>query len=168
MAQQDRTTLKTFFETGDFPTEAQFGALIDSEFNIEDDFQSGWFKASFNFAAFQPNATPVGELPFFTLNANSLPIMLKLKHTTAWTGGPITSTTGSLQNSGNLNVYLVQTGIHLAPANDIGSFGTGTSNTIPDQANPQIITIGISTLNGVIDDLTQGDIDCWILPMQLP
>ena len=30
MAQQNRTTLKTYFETGDKPTQAQFGDLIDS------------------------------------------------------------------------------------------------------------------------------------------
>ena len=35
----DRNTLKTFFETGDVPTEAQFADLIDSKFNlIEDNF----------------------------------------------------------------------------------------------------------------------------------
>lgn len=33
----DRATLKTFFETGDFPTEAQFDDLIDSMVNIQDD-----------------------------------------------------------------------------------------------------------------------------------
>lgn len=34
MAQQIRTILKTYFETGDVPTEAQFIDLIDSLFNI--------------------------------------------------------------------------------------------------------------------------------------
>lgn len=33
----DRATLKTFFEQGDFPTEAQFGDLIDQTLNIPDD-----------------------------------------------------------------------------------------------------------------------------------
>lgn len=37
MAQRNRTTLKTFFETGDFPTESQFGDLIDSCYNENDD-----------------------------------------------------------------------------------------------------------------------------------
>jgi hypothetical protein len=31
MAQQNRTTIKTFFETGDIPTEAQFGDSFDSQ-----------------------------------------------------------------------------------------------------------------------------------------
>jgi len=33
----DRATLKTFFEQGDFPTEAQFGDFIDQTLNIADD-----------------------------------------------------------------------------------------------------------------------------------
>lgn len=37
MASQGRTILKSFFQTGDRPTEAQFADLIDSMFNLEDD-----------------------------------------------------------------------------------------------------------------------------------
>lgn len=37
MAVKDRVTLKSYFETGDKPTEAQFIDLIDSIFNISDD-----------------------------------------------------------------------------------------------------------------------------------
>lgn len=36
MAQQNRTTLKTYFNTGDMPTGAQFGDLIDSMLDILD------------------------------------------------------------------------------------------------------------------------------------
>jgi len=37
MAKQTRATLKTYFETGDFPTQAQFEDFIDSCVNISDD-----------------------------------------------------------------------------------------------------------------------------------
>jgi len=37
MAQQNRTVLKTYFETGDTPTEAEFIDLIDSSYNESDD-----------------------------------------------------------------------------------------------------------------------------------
>jgi len=37
MATQNRTTLKTYFQTGDVPTQSQFGDLIDSTTNIIDD-----------------------------------------------------------------------------------------------------------------------------------
>lgn len=37
MAEQNRTTLKGWFETGDKPTEQQFADLIDSMLNLQDD-----------------------------------------------------------------------------------------------------------------------------------
>ena len=37
MSEQTRTVLKTYFETGDKPTQAQFGDLIDSAVNNVDD-----------------------------------------------------------------------------------------------------------------------------------
>jgi hypothetical protein len=37
MAQQSRATLKGYFETGDTPTQAQFGDLVDSVLNLNDD-----------------------------------------------------------------------------------------------------------------------------------
>lgn len=37
MSQQSRAVLKTYFETGDIPTQAQFAELIDSLFNMVDD-----------------------------------------------------------------------------------------------------------------------------------
>lgn len=37
MAQQDRATLKGYFNTGDIPTQAQFADLIDSCFNLQED-----------------------------------------------------------------------------------------------------------------------------------
>jgi len=40
MAVQDRATLKTYFETGDFPTQAQFSDLIDSMLNLSDDISA--------------------------------------------------------------------------------------------------------------------------------
>jgi hypothetical protein len=39
MAQQDRSTIKTFFETGDIPTEAQFGDSFDSQVFWVDDVE---------------------------------------------------------------------------------------------------------------------------------
>lgn len=37
VAQESRSTLKTYFETGDIPTQAQFESLIDSQWNLADD-----------------------------------------------------------------------------------------------------------------------------------
>jgi hypothetical protein len=40
MAQQNRTTIKTFFETGDIPTQAQFGDSFDSQVFWVDDVET--------------------------------------------------------------------------------------------------------------------------------
>ncbi len=44
MAKKNRTTLKTYFETGDKPTQSQFADLIDSSHNQTDD-DTGWIEA---------------------------------------------------------------------------------------------------------------------------
>ena len=41
-AEQGRTQLKSYFQTGDKPTEAEFGHLIDSAYNITDDTIAGF------------------------------------------------------------------------------------------------------------------------------
>lgn len=48
MTVENRTTLKTYFEAGDVPTQAQFGNLIDSAANLgeDNDFQ-GYEVSSF-------------------------------------------------------------------------------------------------------------------------
>ena len=46
----DRATLKTFFETNDFPTEAQFTDLIDQTVNIADDVPPINFKVTLSSA----------------------------------------------------------------------------------------------------------------------
>jgi hypothetical protein len=48
MAQQSRTTVKTYFETGDTPTQAQFGHLIDSALNLTDDTSDALSEGSTN------------------------------------------------------------------------------------------------------------------------
>jgi len=46
MAEKNRTTLKTYFETGDTPTEDEFIDLIDSNVNIDEDITNGTEKAT--------------------------------------------------------------------------------------------------------------------------
>lgn len=44
----DRLTLKSYFETGDRPTQSEFENLIDSSFNLADDqLASGWLVRNF-------------------------------------------------------------------------------------------------------------------------
>ena len=47
MAQRNKTTLKTYFQTGDIPTSTQYGELIDSSLNLtETAIQIGEFSVS--------------------------------------------------------------------------------------------------------------------------
>jgi hypothetical protein len=47
MAQQNKTTLKTYYQTGDIPTSGQYGELIDSSLNLaETALQVGEFSVS--------------------------------------------------------------------------------------------------------------------------
>jgi len=57
----DRATLKTFFEQGDFPTEAQFADFIDSVVNILDDVPPVNFKTTITTA--QVKALFATEIP---------------------------------------------------------------------------------------------------------
>jgi hypothetical protein len=52
MAQQGKTTLKGYFNTGDVPTEAQFADFIDSYHNLTDDgaFGTAAFTAATDYA----------------------------------------------------------------------------------------------------------------------
>lgn len=53
MAVVDRPTLKSYFETGDRPTQLEFENLIDSSFNIADDqLAAGWIVQSFQDSIF--------------------------------------------------------------------------------------------------------------------
>lgn len=59
MPQQNRATLKTFFETGDRPTQGQFADLIDSAYNPLEDgapFSGAWADLTGVPATFPPSA----------------------------------------------------------------------------------------------------------------
>jgi len=56
MAIVDRATLKTFFETGDHPSQSQFATLIDSCINIVDDGGALWILKKILYSDFQPSS----------------------------------------------------------------------------------------------------------------
>jgi hypothetical protein len=58
MSQQSRTTLKTYFNDGDIPTEEQYGDLIDSFYNLSDDTAE-----DLTINSLQLNTAPTGITP---------------------------------------------------------------------------------------------------------
>ena len=77
-----RTTLKTYFETGDRPTAAQFAELIDALLNLNDDVA---LLAAHTLAQVLATGS----------DANSIPIIGLLTQTFVNTTTPATPTTGS-------------------------------------------------------------------------
>jgi len=66
MAQQDRSTIKTFFETGDIPTEAQFGDSFDSQVFWVDDVET----TLGNLDTKVPTSKAVNDAMVYTKDAN--------------------------------------------------------------------------------------------------
>jgi hypothetical protein len=66
MAQQNRTTIKTFFETGDIPTQAQFGDSFDSQVFWVDDVET----TLGNTDTKVPTSKAVNDAMVFTKDAN--------------------------------------------------------------------------------------------------
>jgi len=66
MAQQNRSTIKTFFETGDIPTEAQFGDSFDSQVFWVDDVET----TLGNLDTKVPTSKAVNDAMVYTKDAN--------------------------------------------------------------------------------------------------
>ena len=82
MAQLDRATLKAFFESGDFPTEAQFSDFIDSVVNITDDSPPLTFSKSVTDTEIKAyNTTPIIVIPAQGANTITRPIVIQSKLT---------------------------------------------------------------------------------------
>lgn len=94
MAQQTRTTLKTYFETGDTPTQAQFIDLIDSSPNPTDDGTTG--TGSYVRATSPTLVTPALGTPSALVATNATGTAAGLTAGTVTTNanltGPVTST----------------------------------------------------------------------------
>lgn len=168
MALRTRAELDAFFETGDKPTEQQFADLIESSINIPDDGIRGWQKFTIDFTDFQPNATAFGNIQIIAPPALSILTSLQLKHSTAWTGGAITLSVLSVRDPSQLFQYSSVHTVFTAPTDTDGTSGRNELDVILDAANPGSINLILAVANGVIDDLTQGVVDVWLLIDQLP
>jgi len=151
----DRATLKAFFETGDFPTESQFADWLDSI--------PVWRKVTLGFAAFQPSAADNNTITVFAGDAGTTPQAVKLKHTIPFTGGTINASDIKVQD-GNGTQLLGFFDVFQAAGATVGSINnTIAITTIPSQAAPSNYEAQLFVGNGVINDLTAGSVDIWIL-----
>lgn len=155
----DRATLKAFFETGDFPTEAQFADWLDSVTLPT--------KTTKTFSDFQPNATATSQITLFSGVAGSVPTLVKVKHSTSFTGGATAGAVISVQDSNNNNL-IAGIDVFTAPGDTVGGYANVFSNTdIPDQVAASNYEVTLFIGGDIIDNLTAGSVDIWVMELPL-
>lgn len=121
------------------------------------------FKFTKTFADFKPNATTTGSVILFEVPAGAVPVTLKTKHSVKFLGGAINSARIRLKSAtGNISSQIdVFTDV---PGNSVGAFGgLSAGDVIPDQTVPSNLLLELVVGSGVINDLTQGSVDGWVL-----
>lgn len=143
MAQQNRTTLKTYFNTGDTPTEAQFIDLIDSSPNPTDDGTTG--SGSYVRATSPTLVTP-------TLGAATATSVNKVAITAPATGATITPTDGTTTTlSGGAHSGTNTGDQTITLTGDVTGTGTGSfAATIANDAvtNAKLANMATQTIKG--------------------
>ena len=107
MATQTGTTLKTYFNTGDQPTEAQFVDLIDSNLNLTD---GGTVTGTFTLGGIQSSTAT--DAAFYSINSSRGEIRSQVQ-------SPISASTGFTLELRNTSI----TATSLIVANVIGGDG---------------------------------------------
>lgn len=155
----DRATLKAFFETGDFPTEAQFAAWLDSVPLPT--------KTTVDFTDFQPSAATNNTISLFTPVAGTIPTMVKLKHSTAFSGGALTNVVLTVFD-GDGNTLLAGFDVFQAVGATVGGYASNYNfSSIPNQGAADDYEIRIDVAGGVINDLAAGVADVWVMELPL-
>lgn len=143
MAQQNRTTLKTYFNTGDTPTESQFIDLIDSSPNPTDDGTTG--SGSYVRATSPTLVTP-------TLGAATATSVNKVAITAPATGATITPTDGTTTTlSGGAHSGTNTGDQTITLTGDVTGTGTGSfAATIANDAvtNAKLANMATQTIKG--------------------
>jgi hypothetical protein len=155
MAQQDRSTIKTFFETGDIPTEAQFGDSFDSQVFWVDDVVTTIDNTSTD--AEIPTAKAVYDAQTFTKDADGNVLYQGLGPTLGTSCGRnifYQSADATLGNGCQENVFLqgVQ-GITLGTGCSKNIFEMGVGNFVFGN-NLQNVTIKSGSIGADYTNLT--------------
>lgn len=174
MAIVDRATLKSYFETGDIPTQSQFVNLIDSLLSFLDDKIFGWQKVTINYDDFQPESNPELFIDCFSVPAGFQVGRIILILTTSFSGGTITDaftdlydpTDSSKYRSAFLNVFNAVTDVY-------GRVSPGYIDGFPfliDISTGSVVRISIEVADATdgLNDLTQGALDVFFRLDKIP
>jgi hypothetical protein len=169
MSKQNRTTLKSYFETGDIPTQAQFADLIDSFPNLSEKEYGVLQKITVSFADFAGISSPNGFVDFLTLGANET-VILAFSNTTVGFDSPNSSAlTVAIYDSANL------LDISGAASIDIVNAVIDSLNPLSpaDYGQPTISAsrpIKLSFISSAdnLEDFTAGSVDIYYSIVKLP
>lgn len=174
--EQTRTTLKGYFQTGDFPTQQNFEDLIDSSPNQIDDGEHITFLIQHDYTEFAV-ASPSGDFTSATLPNGFFPVYAYHRTTQDWlTSGAITGINMALVDTDTSEEYLI------SGQADIFDF----SSSIPMTANNNFwtyskldasvnhfydndpITFNVRVIaDDNLDTLTSGKIDIYLVAQKL-
>jgi len=169
MAQKDRTTLKSYFETGDLPTQSEFADLIDSFPNLSEKEYGVFQKKTISYADFIGISSPNGFVDFLTLGAKETFVSAYIKADPAF-DSPSTSAlsiaifddTNSLDISGAPSIDINQPIVDQLQSLSPTDYGQPTIST------PR--TIKLSFISGAddLEDFTAGSVDIYYSIVKLP
>lgn len=151
----NRATLKTFFETNDFPSQVEFVDWLNST--------PLWTKTTILFSDFQPNATTYNQISLFLGAAGTTPQAAKIKHSIPFTGGSTASSVIKV-NDGSGNEILSDSDVFREAGDTVGIIqNIATLSAIPDQNLPSDYAVTLTIDGDIIDNLVAGACDIWIL-----
>lgn len=124
-----------------------------------------WTKITKTYSDFSIAAL-TNSIEILSLPAKGVIHAVKLKHSTLFSGGTITTYTISIGIVGSLAKYITASNVK-ATVGDLVQYVSSTLGTEGNAAVTSIKATAISTLDN-LDEATQGSVDIWILYSVLP
>lgn len=164
MSEQTRAILKTYFETGDRPTEQEFINLIDSMLNIKDDGFGGWQSITLSYTAWQPGAVTSKYINAIPVPAGYQINRIVIIPETSFRGGTVASCFVRLfESSDTYFVDLSDTDVYTALTNTTGNICSGVISH--DRCLSNLLALSyirarltVTGAGATINSLTQGSI----------
>lgn len=126
---------------------------------IIDTVEFGWKKYSFDNTSFAVASTST-EVTLFTLAPGAIIEGIKIKHSTNFSGGSISTYTVSVGLSGNDSKYASAFNVFSAPGST--NFQLTRDFVSEDNDNPTTVVIQAVSGGGTLDQASQGNVDIWV------
>ena len=118
-----------------------------------------WRKFSVSESAFTAAATSE-DIELFSLSAGELIHAVKIKHSTAFSGGGATSFSTSVGIAGDLDKYASAFDVFQA----VSSTAFQITSVLDSESHGSAVSIRIEAVSNVnVGDLTAGSVDVWVL-----